>query len=55
MEKEKEGQSKRQISVELDASRMKRNDPTLPTWNTLKTRLFQLKEFTLRVVHPDTM
>ena len=31
-------------SVKLDAIRMKNNDPTLPTCNTTKTWLFQLKE-----------
>ena len=40
----KEGGTKCQILVQLNASRMKKNDPTLPTRNTLKTRLFQFKE-----------
>ena len=39
MKTEKEGRSKSQISVEYDASWMKKNDPTLPTLNTLKTSL----------------
>ena len=55
MKTEKEGRSKSQISVELDASRIKENDPTLPTWSTLKTRLFLLKESTLQVVRADSM
>ena len=39
----KKSRSKSQIqsdSVKLDASRMKKNDPTLTTSNTLKIRLF---------------
>ena len=35
----KEGRSKRPIPVELDASRIKKNDPTLPTWDTLVIKL----------------
>ena len=49
----KEGRTKRQILVQLNAaSRMKKNDPTLTTWNTLQTinRLIQFKESTLQVV-----
>ena len=38
----KECRSKRQISVELNATRMEKNDPTLPTWDTLKVRLQRL-------------
>ena len=32
----KEGGTKRQISVQLTASKMEKNAPTLPTWYTLK-------------------
>ena len=39
----KEGRSKRQISIKLNASRMKKNGPTLPTSDTLKIRLQQLR------------
>ena len=39
----KEGRTKCHISIQLNASRMKENDPTLPTTNTLKTRLSQFK------------
>ena len=51
----KEGVSKRQMSAQLSASKVKKNDPTLPTWNTWKTinRLFQFKESTLQVVRTD--
>ena len=38
----KESRSKSQISVKLIASRMKKNDPTLPTWDALRVRLQQL-------------
>ena len=36
----KEGRSNRHISIQFNASRMKKNDPALPTWNTLKAKLF---------------
>ena len=39
----KEGCSKHQISVELDASRMKKINPTLPIRDTLMVRLQQLR------------
>ena len=52
----KEGRTKHQISVQLiSASRMKKNDPMLSTWNTLKTRLFQFKESTLQEVRTDSL
>ena len=51
---EKEGVSKRQISAQLTASTVKKNDPTLPTWNALKTRRFQFKESALQVVRTDS-
>ena len=38
----------------LYAYKMKKNDPTLTTWNTLKTSLFQFKESTLQVVRTDS-
>ena len=30
-------------SAKLDASGMEKNDPTLPTWSSLKIRLFQVR------------
>ena len=33
---------------------MKKNDPTLPTWNALKTRLFQFKDSALQMMRTDS-
>ena len=33
---------------------MEKSGPTLPTWNTLKTRLLQFKESILQVVRTDS-
>ena len=55
--RQKKGLFKSQMYVEekLDAGRMKKNDLTLPIWNILKNRLFQLKESMLQVVRIDSM
>ena len=46
--REKEGPQNVKISVALDASRMEKNDPTLPTLDTLRIRLYQLRNLSCK-------